>query len=64
MEYKVVEQKAKTFLHGTLRAKDLEKLINEYASRGWELDHIVAGEMASIVEGTDRFYLIFKKDEG
>ncbi len=62
-QYKVVEQKAKSFLKGVMKAQDLEDLINQYANEGWDLDRIVAGETASFVTGSkDVFLIIFKRN--
>jgi hypothetical protein len=62
--YKVVEKKQKSFIKGRITAADLEGLINEYASKGWTLDRIVAGDTARFMGlgEKDVFLLIFKQD--
>jgi hypothetical protein len=62
-EYKVVEQKKKSWMKGVMRAEDLENVLNEHANQGWTLDRIVAGETFSFITGDkDVFLLIFKRD--
>jgi hypothetical protein len=47
-QYRVVEQKAKSFMKGRMSAQELENLINKYAGEGLVLDRIVAGETAPL----------------
>lgn len=64
LEYKVVEQKQKSFLRGRMTAQDLENAINQYAAEGWTLDRIVAGETAHFMGLGDKdvFLLVFKRE--
>lgn len=64
LEYKVVEQKHKSFLRGRMSAQDLEKSINQYAADGWVLDRIVAGETARFMGLGDKgvFLLVFTRE--
>jgi hypothetical protein len=64
LEYKVVEQKQKSFLRGRMTAQDLENSINQYAAEGWTLDRIVAGETAEFMGLGDKdvFLLVFKRE--
>jgi hypothetical protein len=63
-EYKVIEQKKKSFFKGRITAQDLENLINTNAKLGWLLDRIVAGETAFFMGLGDKdvFLLIFKHE--
>lgn len=62
-QYKVVEQKQKTFLKGRMRASDLEKILNDHGAEGWTLDRLVSGETHSFVTGgKDVFLIIFRRD--
>lgn len=61
-EYQVIEQKAKGMFGGRMKPAALTKLLNEYASDGWELDRILDGEgYASLAIGKDVFYVIFRR---
>ena len=64
MQYKVVEQKTKSFVKGKLKASQLEELINKHAAGGWILDRIVAGETARFMGFGDKdvFLLILRRD--
>ena len=61
--YMVVEKKTKTFLKGAITAQQLQDLINEHASQGWDLDRILAGETARFMGVSDKnvFLLVFKQ---
>jgi len=64
LEYKVLEQKHKSFMRGRMTAQDLENLINQYAGEGWTLDRIVAGETGHLMGLVDKdvFLLVFKRE--
>jgi hypothetical protein len=61
-EYKVVEQKQKSFMTGKMTSSDLEKLINQYAKENWILDRIISGETQAIIGSKDVFLLVFKRN--
>jgi hypothetical protein len=47
-----------------MELEDLENKINEFATQGWILDHIVSGETAgSLGFGKDVFILVFKMEQ-
>lgn len=60
--YKVVEIKQKSFMHGMMRASDLEGAINQWANRGWTLDRITSAETQAFLHAKDVFLLIFKRE--
>ena len=64
LEYKVVEQKQKSFRGGRMSAQDLENLINQYAANQWVLDRIVTAETARFMGLGDKdvFLLVFKQE--
>lgn len=65
VEYRVVEQKAKGMLGGRMKPEALEKILNEQALDGWELDRIIDSEgYASLSMAKDVFYLVFKRSIG
>ena len=64
MRYKVVELKVKDFFaQGQMKAKHLEKLLNEHAAEGWELDRLLEAEMQGFVGPKEVILAVFKKPE-
>lgn len=62
--YKVIEQKQRKFMGGRIKAKDLERILNEGAEDGWTLDRILAGERYDFLTGDrDVFLLVFRQDD-
>lgn len=61
-EYKVVELREK-FFGGKMSGEKLEKVLNDYASDGWQLKHITSADVKGRVGpgGVDGLLVTFER---
>jgi hypothetical protein len=61
VKYKVVEVAQKKMFGRSMKAADLEKILNDYAAEGWELDRVLDADTVDFLLGSrDVFLLILK----
>jgi len=61
-KYKVVEVAHKKMFGRRMKAADLEKVLNDHATDGWELDRIIDADTVDFLLGNrDVFLLVLKR---
>ena len=64
MTYKVVEVAHKKMFGRRMKAADLERVLNEHAAEGWQLDRIVDAATVDFLLGNrDMFLIILRRSD-
>jgi hypothetical protein len=62
-EYDVVEIREKLLdAYGSAPTDKLRKLLNDRAREGWQLKHMISGEVAGLVTKRDGWMVIFERE--